>query len=220
MSTARAPKLAAQGSVGLPDAVFGERFHRAVVWETVRAEQLARRRGTASTKTRAQARGGGAKPWRQKGTGRARAGSIRAPHWEGGGVAFGPSPRRYTIRVNRKQRRRALRSALSAHAERASIAVVDAGQFDEPSTKRAAKELEGWGANAPVLVLLADDEVGCAKSFRNLADVNVLEASDAGVVDIVAAASLVVSPAALDKLAGLANEPTAAPAVQPVAGER
>ena len=106
------------GNVDLPSEIFGEPFHEALVYEAARAEQLARRRGTASTKTRAEVRGGGAKPWRQKGTGRARAGSIRAPHWTGGGAAFGPAPRGYTVKVNRKARRRALRAALSLHAER------------------------------------------------------------------------------------------------------
>ena len=102
-----APKLVGQGSVKLPAELFSEQFHNDLVYEAVRAEQLARRRGTASTRDRADVRGGGSKPWRQKGTGRARAGSIRAPHWTGGGVAFGPSPRGYTIKVNRKARRRA-----------------------------------------------------------------------------------------------------------------
>jgi large subunit ribosomal protein L4 len=202
----KAPKLGAQGTADLPASLFGEPFHEALVWEAARAEQLARRRGTAATKTRAQVRGGGAKPWRQKGTGRARAGSIRAPNWTGGGAAFGPSPRHYTLKVNRKAHRRALRAALSIHAERGTVAVVDAGGFDEPSTSKAAEALESWGAAVPVLVLLGEEEVACAKSFRNIARVSVLPANGAGVADVVGAASVVVSEAALEALGQAGGE--------------
>lgn len=201
-----APKLAGQGKVDLPEGVFGERFHEALVYEAARAEQLARRRGTASTKTRGKVSGGGAKPWRQKGTGRARIGSNRAPHWTGGGVTFGPSPRSYTVKTNRKARKRALRAALSVHAERGSVAVVDAASFSEPATATAAAALDKWGSHFPVLVLLADDELACAKSFRNIDSVSVLEAHDAGVSDVIGAASLVVSPAALKALERVAKE--------------
>jgi large subunit ribosomal protein L4 len=200
MAAPKAPKLAGQGSTELPEAVFAERFHGALVWEAARAEQAASRRGTAATKSRGLVSGGGAKPWRQKGTGRARAGSNRAPHWTGGGVAFGPTPRGYTVKVNRKARRRALRSALSLHAERGSISVLDAGSFDEPSTRKAADALQSGKADHPVLVLLGGDEETCAKSFRNIDRVNVLAAGDAGVADVLAAATLVASPAALEVL--------------------
>lgn len=201
---ARAPKLGGEGNVQLPAEVFGERFHEAVVYEAARAEQLARRRGTAATKTRAEVRGGGTKPWRQKGTGRARAGSIRAPHWTGGGNAFGPSPRDYTLKVNRKARRRALRAALSLHAQRDSIAVLDGAAFEQPSTKQAADALDRWQATRPVLVLLAEDEDACARSFRNIDRVSVLAAPDVGVADVLGAASVVASSAALGLLAQLA----------------
>ena len=116
-----------------------------LVHEAVRAELNARRRGTASTLTRGKVSGGGAKPWRQKGTGRARQGSIRAPHFAGGGIVFGPTPRTYTVKVNRKARRAALRSALSVHAERESLAVFDASVFDAPSTSQAASLLARLG---------------------------------------------------------------------------
>jgi large subunit ribosomal protein L4 len=204
--TQKAPKLVGQGSVDLPQQLFGEPFHDTVVYEAARAEQLARRRGTASTRTRAEVSGGGAKPWRQKGTGRARAGSTRAPHWTGGGKAFGPSPRRFTIKVNRKARRRALRAALSVHGERGSIAVLDPGGFEQPSTKTAHEALERWKAQHPVLVLLGEDEEACAKSFRNMERVTVLMAADAGVADLVGAGSVVASPAALDALVRVAGE--------------
>jgi large subunit ribosomal protein L4 len=203
---AKATQLGAQGTVDLPPQLFGEPFHRDLVYQAVRAEQLAHRSGTAATKTRADVRGGGAKPWRQKGTGRARAGSSRAPHWTGGGVAFGPSPRGYAIKVNRKARRRALRAALSLHAERESIAVVDPVAFKEPSTQQAADLLDDWEAQLPVLVLLTDDEEACAKSFRNIDRVGVLPVRDAGVADLLWAASVVVSSAALDVLSGTAAD--------------
>src|SRR5213078_1339737 len=130
--------------------------------------------GTASTKTRGQVRGGGAKPWRQKGTGRARAGSIRSPIWTGGGTVFGPQPRHYTVKVNRKAGRAALRSALSVHAERGSVAVLDVGAFDSPSTKAAAAALQKSDQPQPTLVVLGEDEAAAAKSFRNLAGVSVV----------------------------------------------
>src|SRR5512133_1308241 len=120
-----APVLGADKTVTLDDAAFGAGFNGPLVHESVRAELNARRQGTSSTKTRGKVRGGGAKPWRQKGTGRARQGSIRAPHWTGGGIVFGPSPRSYILKVNRKERRAALRSALSVHAARDTIAVFD-----------------------------------------------------------------------------------------------
>jgi large subunit ribosomal protein L4 len=188
------------GSLSLDDAVFGERFHGSIVHEAVRAELAARRRGTASTKTRAEVAMTGAKAWRQKGTGRARVGALSSPTRRGGGVAFGPKPRSHAFKINRKARRRALRSALSVHAARASIAVLDAAAFSEPSTKQAAEQLGKWGAKSPTLVLVDPEETGAYKSFRNLPEVTVLPVNSAGVVDIIGHASLVVSEAALNAL--------------------
>jgi large subunit ribosomal protein L4 len=188
------------GSVNLDPVAFEASFNMPVVHEAVRAELNARRHGTASTKTRGQVSGGGAKPWRQKGTGRARAGSSRSPVWTGGGTVFGPTPRHYTVKVNRKARRAALRSVLSLHAERESLAVFDATSFSEPSTRQAVELLEAWGATLPTLVILADEEAAAGKSFRNLVRVQALPAQDAGVADIVGAASLLVSEAALAAL--------------------
>src|SRR5947209_16077794 len=142
------------GTVDLDPVAFEAAFNMPLVHECVRAELNARRRGTASTKTRGEVSGGGAKPWRQKGTGRARAGSSRSPVWTGGGTVFGPTPRGYTFKVNRKARRAALRSALSLHADRESLAVFDAGVFDAPSTKQAAALLAEWGVSGSVLVVL------------------------------------------------------------------
>jgi large subunit ribosomal protein L4 len=192
--------LGADGTVELDADAFEARFNMPVVHETVRAELNARRRGTASTKTRGQVSGGGSKPWRQKGTGRARAGSSRSPVWTGGGTVFGPTPRGYTFKVNRKARRVALRSALSLHAERESLAVFDATAFAEPSTKQAASLLADWGAATPTLVVLHEAEAAAALSFRNLAGAAVLPADDAGVADLVGAASLLISEAALPAL--------------------
>jgi large subunit ribosomal protein L4 len=194
-----APKLGG-GSLTLDAIAFEATFNMPLVHEAVRAELNARRRGTASTLTRGQVSGGGAKPWRQKGTGRARAGSSRSPLWAGGGTVFGPTPRSFTFKVNRKARRAALRSALSAHAERESLAVFDASGFSAPSTRQAADLLLDWGEPAPMLVLLADDEAAAHKSFRNLKRVAVMPVEQAGVADVIGAASLLVSEAALPDL--------------------
>jgi len=197
-----APKLGG-GTATLDAGAFETRFNMPLVHETVRAELNARRRGTASSKTRGQVSGGGAKPWRQKGTGRARAGSSRSPLWAGGGTVFGPTPRSYTVKVNRKARRAALRSALSMHAGRESMAVFDAGEFDAPATKRADTLLSDWSrplAGGPTLVLLAESEANAGMSFRNLRKVEVMPVGDAGVADLIGAASLLVSEAALPEL--------------------
>jgi large subunit ribosomal protein L4 len=196
---AEATILGGTGTLSLDDEVFGARFNGPLVHETVLAELAARRQGTHATRTRGMVRGGGAKPWRQKGTGRARQGTIRAPQWTGGGVVFGPSPRHYTVKVNRKARKAALRSALSLHAERGSLFGVDAAAFDTPSTRQAAGLLEDRRGGS-VLLLLGRDEAAAAKSFRNLARVTVLPAEAAGVADIVSAATLVASQAAIDAL--------------------
>ncbi len=204
MADLKAPVLGG-GSVALDASAFGARFNMPLVHEAARAELNARRRGTASTLTRGQVRGGGAKPWRQKGTGRARAGSSRSPVWTGGGTVFGPAPRSYVVKVNRKARRAALRSVLSEHAGRGSVAVFDAAAFEEPSTSRAASLLSDWGAATPTLVILADEEAGAGKSFRNIVRVSVMPVADAGVADVIGAASLLVSEAALPVLVGRAE---------------
>jgi large subunit ribosomal protein L4 len=188
------------GTVDLDPVAFEATFNMPIVHEAVRAELNARRHGTASTKTRGEVSGGGAKPWRQKGTGRARAGSSRSPVWTGGGTVFGPTPRHYTIKVNRKARRAALRSVLSLHAERESLAVFDAGVFSEPSTSQAAELLAEWGSGPSTLVLLTDAEAAAGKSFRNLVHAVAMPVRNAGVADIVGAASLLVSEAAMPAL--------------------
>jgi large subunit ribosomal protein L4 len=199
-----APKLGG-GSAKLDAATFEARFNMPLVHESVRAELAARRRGTASTKSRGEVSGGGAKPWRQKGTGRARAGSNRSPIWTGGGVAFGPAPRSYTFKVNRKARRAALRSALSMHAERGSLAVFDAAPFDQPSTRQAAALLGEWDAAAPTVVVLGGDEAAAGRSFRNIARVAAVPVADVGVADVIGAASLLVSETAMPDLVARAT---------------
>jgi large subunit ribosomal protein L4 len=188
------------GSLELDEAVFGEPFHGPLVHEAVRSDLAARRRGTASTKTRGEVAMTGAKAWRQKGTGRARAGALSTPQRTGGGVAFGPKPRAFTLKVNRKARRRALRAALTLHAERGSIGAVDPAGFETPSTKTAVAALESLDGDGSVLVVLSDGEEACAKSFRNIPAVSVLHVDQVGVADVAGAARLVVSEAALARL--------------------
>lgn len=206
-----APVLGATGpsstakKVKLDDGAFGARFVGPLVHQSVRAEQAARRRGTAATKTRGMVSGGGAKPWRQKGTGRARAGSSRSPIWTGGGTAFGPQPRSYTFKVNRKEQRAALRSALSLHAGRKTMAILDVGAFEAPKTRQAHDLLDDWDQLRPTLVVLGADESSAALSFRNLARVAVLNAEDVGVSDLLGAASLLVSEPALKELTARAG---------------
>jgi large subunit ribosomal protein L4 len=195
--------------VELDDGAFGAPFAGPLVHQSVRAEQAARRRGTASTKTRGLVSGGGAKPWRQKGTGRARAGSSRSPIWTGGGTVFGPQPRSYTFKVNRKEQRAALRSALSLHAGRGSIAILDAAAFKAPKTSEAADLLDDWGQAQPTLVVLSAEESSAALSFRNLARVAVLSAENVGVADLLGAASLLVSETALEALTARTGKPRA-----------
>jgi large subunit ribosomal protein L4 len=202
---ADATTLGGTDKVKLDAEVFETAFNGPLVHEVVVAELAARRRGTHATKTRGMVSGGGQKPWRQKGTGRARAGTSRSPIWTGGGTVFGPSPRKYTVKVNRKARRAALRAALSIHAERETLHIVDAAKFDSPSTKQAAELLHAHRGGS-VLVALGDDEFAAAKSFRNLARVHVLHVDDVGVADLVRAATLVLSQAALDNLTARAKK--------------
>jgi large subunit ribosomal protein L4 len=197
---AKAAVLGKSTKADLPQEVFAEPFHQSLVHEAARADLASRRRGTASTLTRGEVSFTTAKAWRQKGTGRARAGSLGVPNRFGGGVAFGPKPRHYTVKVNRKARRRAMRSALSVHAERGSIAVLDAAAFETPSTKKAAEALVKWGEKSPILIVLSAEETGAMKSFRNITRTHVLEVGATGVADVIGAASLVVSETALQAL--------------------
>ncbi|HEV2791619.1 MAG TPA: 50S ribosomal protein L4 [Solirubrobacterales bacterium] len=197
---AKAAVLGKSSKADLPKELFAEPFHQSLVHEAARADLNARRRGTASTLTRGEVSFTTAKAWRQKGTGRARVGALGVPSRFGGGVAFGPKPRKYTVKVNRKARRRAMRSALSVHAERGSVAVLDAKDFETPSTKTAAQALAKWGAKNPILLLVTGEEIGAMKSFRNLPRTQVLEVGAAGVADVIGAAAIVISETALEAL--------------------
>ncbi|MFL5898778.1 MAG: 50S ribosomal protein L4 [Solirubrobacterales bacterium] len=197
---AKATVLGKSAKADLPKELFAEPFHQSLVHEAARADLNSRRRGTASTLTRGEVAFTTAKAWRQKGTGRARVGSLGVPNRFGGGVAFGPKPRRYTVKVNRKARRRAMRSALSVHAERDSVAVLDASTFETPSTKTAAQALANWGAKNPILLLVTAEEIGAMKSFRNLPRTHVVEVGAAGVADVIGAAAVVISETALETL--------------------
>jgi len=198
------------GKVSLDEAVFGAKFHEPLVHRAVIAELAARRQGSASTLTRGEVSMTGAKAWRQKGTGRARVGALSVPHRTGGGVAFGPKPRHYTVKINRKERRAALRSALSVHVDRGSLAALDADAFDKPTTKLAAEQLGGFGDSASsALIVLVEGEENAALSFRNLSGVSVVRAENAGVADVIGSARLIASPTALERLATIAAAPAA-----------
>lgn len=208
MADPKVHTIGEQAKRPVPEALFAEPFNESLVHETAVAEMNARRRGSHSTLTRGEVAMTGAKAWRQKGTGRARAGALSTPQRVGGGVAFGPRPERnYALKVNRKARRRALRCALSVHAARQSIAVADGERFDEPSTRTAARQLEDWGREGSLLVLVAEREVAVAKSFRNLERTTVLPGHAAGVADVVGARNLVLTREALERLVARAAAP-------------
>jgi len=190
---------------GVGDEIATQEIKPHLIHETVVAELAAERTGSSSTKTRAEVRGGGRKPWRQKGTGRARQGSIRSPQWVGGGVAFGPTPRSHGGKVNRKVRRQALLGALRAHIERASIAVMEPTGWDAPSTKRAAGYLAAAPerlADRPIAVVVVDVDGIEARSFRNLRDVDVVGAGDVTTAMVMSYRSLLVERSAWESMWG------------------
>jgi len=203
MAKKTAPYIGKTGKVDLDEKVFGEEFNMGLVHETARAELNARRQGTHSTLSRGEVSMTTAKAFRQKGTGRARAGALSTPNRYGGGVAFGPSPRSYTVKVNRKARKKALRAALSVHADRGSLAVCDPATYETPSTKAAAEALGDHTGR--ILVVVGSDDANCAKSFRNIKGVAVHAADNVGVADIIGAGRLIVTPSALEHLTGVAS---------------
>jgi large subunit ribosomal protein L4 len=201
----KAPLLGQTGTVDVEDAVFGAEVKPHLVHEAVRAEQNAQRAGTAATKSRGLVSGGRAKPWRQKGTGRARQGTIRAPQFAGGGHAFAKTPRTFVQKVNKKAARAALRAALASHARAETLFVVSAGQFEKPSTKLARSLVEGAGLATPTVIVALHEEETIHKSFRNLERVAVIGPSELEVGAIVWARSLVISEAALPLVQGRAQ---------------
>jgi large subunit ribosomal protein L4 len=185
------------GTIELDDAVFGVQPNVPVMHQVVTAQLANRRRGTQSTKTRAEVSGGGAKPWKQKGTGRARAGSSRSPIWSGGGVALGPKPRSYKQRTPKKMIRLALASALSDRQNDGKVLVVTGWGFEAPSTKAARELLTGLGVTGKVLVVLGPDEEVAAKSFRNLPDVQVILNVELNAYDVLCNDYVVFTPEVL-----------------------
>jgi large subunit ribosomal protein L4 len=206
MAAPKAPVIGGSkaSDVTLDEAVFGVELKPHLVHETVRAEMNAARAGTRGSKSRGLVAGGRSKPWRQKGTGRARAGTSRAPHWTGGGVAFAPGMRSFEVKVNRKARRNALRGVLSNHASDGTLAILDGSSFDAPSTRRAAELLSGW-AERPTLLVVAEDEELLVKSFRNLRKVVVVTPAELEVASLVWARSVLISDAALPLVVGKAG---------------
>jgi large subunit ribosomal protein L4 len=210
MAAPKAPLLAAGATgkgkdIALEEAVFGAEIKRHLVHEVVRSELNAQRAGTFASKSRGLVSGGRAKPWRQKGTGRARAGTTRAAQFTGGGHAFAKSPRTFIQKVNRKAAKAALRSALANHASRGSLALLDAASFDEPSTKLAKSILDSASYAAPYVVVLAEGEDNAARSFRNLPRVAIVAPSELEVSAVVWARTLIVSQTALPLVQGRAQ---------------
>ena len=209
MANPKAPVLDTAGKQtreeSLDEAIFGVELKPHLIHETVRAELNAHRAGTRGAKSRGLVAGGRAKPFRQKGTGRARQGTIRAPHYTGGGVAFPPVMRGFEVKVNRKARRAALRGALSVHARGGTLGLLDGGTFDAPSTKQAASLLAAWGKDVPLVVVATEEEENVLKSFRNLDRIAVTLPSELEVADVVWARALLVTEAALPLVQGRAG---------------
>jgi large subunit ribosomal protein L4 len=209
MAAPTVPMLDAAGKkskdVSLGEAVFGAEVKAHLVHEAVRSELNAQRAGTSATKSRGLVSGGRAKPWRQKGTGRARQGTIRAPQFSGGGHAFAKTPRDFIQKVNRKAAKAALRSALASHVNEGSLAIVDATSFDAPSTKQGKALVEAWGQKTPLVIVATEGETNLLKSFRNLPKVVVIAPSELEVAAVVWARSLLVTETALPFVEGRAT---------------
>ena len=191
------------GSVELPEEIFGVQVNVPVMHRVVRAQLAAARAGTHSTKTRAEVRGGGRKPWRQKGTGRARQGSIRAPQWRGGGVVFGPTPRDHSLRVNKKEKVLALRSALTDRHAGGNLVVLDGLDFEEPKTARAVELLDTVGLGGRKLLFVVDGlEEAAIKSFRNLPAVHLITFDQLNTYDVLNSDTVVFTRDSLDAFLG------------------
>jgi large subunit ribosomal protein L4 len=189
------------GQIDLPEAAFGTTPNRHVLWQSVQIYLANQRQGTAATKTRSLVRGGGRKPWRQKGTGRARSGSNRSPVWVGGATVFGPQPRDYSAKLPKKVRRLALVSALSQRASEGNVAVVDGFRFDAPKTASVARFMRGVGLDGrKVCFITRESDPAVLKSCRNIPGVTVLSQGALNVYDLMNADVLVVTTEALDGL--------------------
>lgn len=190
------------GEIALDPEVFGIEPNRDVLHQVITAQLAGARLGTHKTKTRAEVRGGGAKPWRQKGTGRARHGSIRSPIWRGGGVAHGPEPRDYGQRTPKKMKRLALRSALSARASEESVLVIDSFTWNEPRTKNATALLAAVGATGKTLVVLSPTDINAQLAFRNLPQVLIADPGHVTAYDVLWASHLVFTSQTVKQVAG------------------
>ena len=214
---------AKSGSVDLDDGVFGVQPHVPVLHQVVTAQLAAARRGTQSTKTRSEVSGGGAKPFRQKGTGRARQGSTRAPHWSGGGIALGPKPRSYVQRTPKKMIRLALASALSDRANEGRVVVIEEWGFSAPKTSGAISALRALGVDGRVLVVVSPDDDNAIKSFRNLPEVQLILTNELNAYDVLCNEWIVftkdVLPVAKPRKRRVETTSTAAPAAQSSASE-
>ena len=188
------------GTTKVPDSVFAMEPNMHIMHQVVRAQQAAMRQGTHSTKTRSEVRGGGRKPFRQKGTGRARQGSIRSPHYRGGGVVFGPSPRSYELKVNRKEVKLAMKSALSAKLADGELKVIDDLEFEKPSTKEAVATLKALEIEGRVTIVLPDNNVNAFLSFRNIPRVRVIAVSESNTRDFLDNATLLFTSASLKRI--------------------
>jgi len=204
MAAPKAPKAPVLGGakkeVSLEESVFGVEIKPHLVHEAVRAELNEHRQGTRAAKSRGLVSGGRAKPWRQKGTGRARQGTIRAPQFTGGGVVFPPGMRDYDVKVNRKVKRAAFRGALADHVRAGTFGVLSGSAFGEPSTRDAAACLEAWGKERPVVLVVSEDDENVFKSFRNLDRVLTVTADELEVAEVVWARALLVTETCLDAL--------------------
>ena len=188
------------GKLDLSDAIFGVEVNEHLVHMAVLQQLADNRQGTQKAKTRSEVSGGGRKPWRQKGTGHARQGSIRAPQWKGGGVVFAPVPRDYSFKMNKKEKRAALKSALTDKAVNNNIVVVDELKFDEIKTKKFAEVMNNLKATRKALVVLADNDKNVVLSARNLAEANTTLTNTLNVYDIVNARTLVLTKDAVAKI--------------------
>lgn len=188
------------GEVTLNDEIFGIEPNKSVVFDAVTMQRASLRQGTHAVKNRSEVRGGGRKPWRQKGTGRARQGSIRSPQWRGGGVVFGPTPRSYSYKLPKKVRRLAIKSVLSAKAQNDELVVVDALTFDAPKTKEFRQVLQNLNVNGKALLVVEDDNQFTALSARNLPGVKVVAPNNVSVLDVIAHDKLILTQSALTQV--------------------
>jgi large subunit ribosomal protein L4 len=193
------PDGAAGGKLDLSEKLFGAPVNEALIHQAAVRQLAARRIGTADTQTRGQVTGGGRKPWRQKGTGRARAGSRTAPQWKGGGVVFGPHPRSYDHKLNAKMRRAALRGVLSAKADEGAVRVVEGFGLEEIGTRAFAERLNAWEAGGKVLIVLSARDHVVERSSRNLREVRIILADSLNVIDLLEADTIVFTREALSR---------------------